>query len=91
MAFTVSQAFNASAECADAINFPHLRVLSVAQGGASTPQSDLQPLRLPWARTSAVSVCGGDFDHISAVGYFFARDLHRALGGTGGMPVDAFC
>lgn len=87
-AFTVSQAYNASAECAAAAAFTNLRVFSVAQGGSASPQTDFGPqgVRLPWSRVSAGTICGGDFDYLSAVGYFFARDLHVALG-TGAMPV----
>lgn len=88
MAFTVAQSYNASAECAAASSFTNLRVMSVTQGGAPTPQKDFGPygIRLPWSRASAQTVCGGDFDYVSAVGYFFARDLHLALG-TAAMPV----
>ena len=88
MAFAVSQSYNATAECAAASSFPNLRVMSVTQGGSPTPQPDFGPygIRLPWARASAQTVCGGDFDYISAVGFFFARDLHVALG-TATMPV----
>lgn len=76
----MSQAFNATAECAAAGDFPNLRVMSLSQIGADTPQFDLGTVRLPWSRASSDSICGGDFDHTSAVGYFFARDLHKALG-----------
>ena len=88
MAFTVAQSYNATAECAAASAFPNLRVMSVTQGGADSPQPDFGPygVRLPWARASAQTVCGGDFDYTSAVGYFFARNVHEALG-TGAMPV----
>ena len=88
VAFTVAQAYNATAECAAASSFPNLRVMSVAQGGSPAPQPDFGPygIRLPWSRASAQTVCGGDFDYVSAVGYFFARDLHVALG-TATMPI----
>ena len=56
------------------------------QGGSDEPNRDFAHVRLPWARASAQSLCGGDFDVTSAVGYFFARDLHLALG-VATMPV----
>ena len=88
MAFTVAQSYNATAECAAASSFPNLRVMSVTQGGSPTPQPDFGPygIRLPWSRASAQTICGGDFDFISAVGFYFARDLHVALG-TSSMPI----
>jgi len=91
MAFTVAQSHNASAECAAASSFPNLRVMSVTQGGSPTPQPDFGPygIRLPWSRASAQTVCGGDFDYLSAVGYFFARDLHLALGIPVGLIVSS--
>ena len=45
----------------------------------------LEQVRMPWAVSSPGSICGFDFDYTSAVGYFFARDLHLALGRS--MPV----
>lgn len=87
-AFTVAQSVNASAECAAAASFTRLRVMSVTQGGSPVPLADLGPegVRLPWSRASAATVCGGDFDYVSAVGWFFARDLQLALGAEA-MPV----
>ena len=79
-AFATSQSFNATAECA-AANFSNIRVMTVAQGGSAVPHSDFGPsgIRAKWARATPESICGGgDFDYTSAVGYFFARDLHLA-------------
>jgi sialate O-acetylesterase len=79
-AFATSQAFNATAECA-AANYSNIRVMTVAQGGSAEPHTDFGPngIRAKWARATPLSICGGgDFDYTSAVGYFFARDLHLA-------------
>lgn len=85
---TVSQVFNATAECAATPN-PLLRVMSVTQAGSPAPLADFDPawgIRLRWARAAPDTICGGDFDYTSAVGYFFARDLFAALNAKGGAP-----
>lgn len=55
--------------------------MTVAQGGSAVPHNDFGPsgIRAKWSRATPESICGGgDFDYTSAVGYFFARDLHLA-------------
>jgi hypothetical protein len=83
MAFTVKQAFNASAECAAAAAWPALRVMTVAQTSSPTPVPDFGPggVRQAWAPSSPEAVCGGgDFDYFTAVGWFFGRELAAARG-----------
>ena len=88
MAFSVSQAFNASAECAASASFPSLRLFTVAQNFAWGKYHTGEPrdfnasgVRQPWSVASPASVCGGgDFDYFSAVAYFFCRDLQAKLG-----------
>eukprot|EP00854_Cymbomonas_tetramitiformis_P019252 gene19252-23014_t len=87
MAFTVAQAFNATAECA-AAEHPQLRLFTVATNfdwhrghPGVAPDFNASGVRQPWSVASPDSVCGGgDFDFFSAVAYFFCRDLQaRAL------------
>ena len=88
MAFSVSQAFNASAECAASASFPSLRLFTVAQNFEWGKYHTGEPrdfnasgVRQPWSVASPASVCGGgDFDYFSAVAYFFCRDLQAKLG-----------
>ena len=84
MQFSVSAALNASAEIADSINHPLIRVFTVGQRGG---MSDTAPLReftaieQNWTAASPASIGGGgDFGFFSATCYFFARELQRALG-----------
>jgi sialate O-acetylesterase len=88
MAFAVTQAFNHSAECAAAASFPSLRLFTVAVNfdwqkfHKGEPRDFNQSgVRQQWSVSSHDSVCaGGDFDHFSAVGFFFCRELQEKLG-----------
>ena len=62
-------------------NDPQLRILKVNNRGSQTPQKDIDGY---WTLTNEDSV--KDF---SAVGYYFARDLRRALGVPVGLIVNA--
>ncbi len=85
-AFTLDQAFNASAECADAANYPTLRIFTVAQLESNVTLDDLDPatgIWQPWASVADPGVAcrpGFDFYSNSAVGFFFGRALVRKLG-----------
>jgi len=80
---------NADQEVA-AGNYPRLRLFIVRKAVAGRPQTDVQG---QWVVASPETV--GDF---SAVGYFFGRDLHRALtvpvgmidSSWGGTPAEAW-
>jgi len=89
MAFTVGQANRAREEMASA-RFPLIREFKVAQVVAAEPQETLGG---EWKTATPESVGG-----FTAVGYFFARDLHRKLGvpiglinsSRGATPVEAW-
>jgi sialate O-acetylesterase len=71
MAFTLSKASNA-AEAIAASADPQLRLLTVPRAHGDTPLDDIDAR---W------QVCGPETaPEFSAVGYFFGRDLRRALG-----------
>eukprot|EP00050_Salpingoeca_kvevrii_P022110 m.121236 g.121236 ORF g.121236 m.121236 type:complete len:810 (+) comp9600_c0_seq5:87-2516(+) len=104
MEFSVNDAFNASAEIADSINYPNLRLFTVAKAVADEPQYDCtSKSNYTWAVSAPsafVGVGGAAFSWFSATCYFFGRDVYRALGGKvpiglvasdwGGQRVEAF-
>ena len=102
MEMTVPAVFNAAAEIEDSINYPNLRLLSVARKTADTPQVDA-PLRADyaWGRSGPHQINGTDaFNFFSATCYFFGRELYTSLDGKipiglvsstwGGQRVEAF-
>ena len=83
MCFNVPQAFNGSAEVIASGAFPRVRVMTADHTHADTPAQDLGGLLQPWARASPSSIGGdGNFTFTSAVGFFTARDLYEAQGGS---------
>jgi sialate O-acetylesterase len=90
MEFRVQDGQNARQEIAQA-NYPQIRTFTVAQRPALTEQSDCEG---KWEVCSPATVGEG----FSAVAYFFARDLHRALGvpvgiintSWGGTPAESW-
>ncbi len=89
MAWSVKKSDRAQEEIAGA-NFPQIRVFTTARVVSEAPTDVLNGA---WEPASPSTV--GDF---TAVGYFFARDLHRKLGvpigivnsSWGGSPVEAW-
>ena len=89
MAWTFSRAHNAAKEAPKA-TYPKIRMFTVKQTIAVTPRQN--PVG-SWVECSPQTV-----NRFSAVGYFFARDLHRKLGvpvgiihsSWGGTPAEAW-
>ena len=81
MAMRVSNCLNVREETA-AADYPKVRVFTVANRAAEAPAGDL---RGRWTVCSPQQV--GSF---SAVGYFFARDLHKTLDVPVGIIVSAW-
>jgi sialate O-acetylesterase len=81
---------NSRAELA-AANYPLIRQIDIERAVATAPAADVKPVA--WKLASPETV--GKF---TAVGYFFARDIHRALGVPvgiilscwGGTPVESW-
>lgn len=88
MAFSVKQAFNHTAECADAATWKHIRLFTVAVNAdwhkyhAGEPADfNVSGIRQQWSVASPDSVCGGgDFDFFSAAAYFFCRNVQQSQG-----------
>lgn len=89
MAWPVERAANPEQEISQA-NYPLIRFFTVRQKVAQEPQSEVEGT---WEVCSPQTV-----GHFSAVGYFFARELHRTLGvpvgminsSWGGTPAEAW-
>jgi len=89
MEWPVSKAANAQIEVGVA-DFPQIRMFTVKRAVADGPRLDVTGA---WKKCSPETV--GDF---SAVGYFFARELHRKIGvpigvihtSWGGTPAEAW-
>lgn len=83
MQFTVSMVNNASAEIADSIHYPLMRVFSVAQKASLTPLYDVKS-KAPyqWGVSSPAVIGGPDWQYFSASCYFFGRTLYQQLAGS---------
>ena len=83
MQFALAGALNATAEIADSVNHPLIRVFTVGQSGSfsdAAPLRDFETLEQNWSVASPATVGTGDFGVFSAVCYLFARGLQEALG-----------
>ncbi len=72
MAWTVANSNDAAAEIS-AANYPQIRILTVPQKIAATPQTDFAA-KVAWQAASPQSI-----PNFSAVGYFFGREVQQAL------------
>jgi sialate O-acetylesterase len=90
MQWAVNQSADAEREIAEA-NYPKIRLFSVPRTVADIPQDSVVGA---WAECSPQTVPG-----FSAVGYFFGREIHKALKGVpvglihsswGGTPAEAW-
>ena len=83
MQFSLSAAFNATAEIADSINHPLIRLFTVGQGGGmrdTEPLREFTSIEQTWSVASPASVGNGDFSYFSALCYLFGREVQTALG-----------
>ena len=89
MEWAVSNVTNVQQEIAEA-NYPALRMFTVKKGVADEPQTEASG---QWQEANPANVA-----RFSAVGYFFARELHKTLGvpigvihtSWGGTPAQAW-
>lgn len=85
MAMSVNNVFDAYAEIQDSINYPNIRMYSINNTVAYTPQYDgISKANYRWGVSGPASfqpVMGLQFSWFSATCYFFGRDLYKALDG----------
>ncbi|XP_046574662.1 sialate O-acetylesterase-like isoform X2 [Haliotis rubra] len=79
MQFTLSMAFNATEEEAEAVNYPNIRVFTVALGGSPVEEYDLLNISQPWSVPSADTVAGSDVSGFSAVCWLYVKYLSSHL------------
>ena len=104
MEFSTNDAFNSSEEIADSANYAGLRLYTIKDTAADTPQLDgVSKANYTWSTagpSAFVPPTGAAFSYFSATCYFFGRDLYRSLGGKvpiglvasdwGGQKVECF-
>ena len=88
MEFSLINAFNASEEIADSINYPGIRMFTAAKVVANTPQFDVGSKQgaagvfanSSWAVSSPAAFSPVGFSWFSAVCFLTGRDIYKALG-----------
>ena len=78
MRFPVSAMFNGSVEIANANNYPKVRLFTLVDTQASTPQEELVNTGMPWSVASNITLTSG---YVSAVCWLYGRMIHEALDG----------
>jgi sialate O-acetylesterase len=78
MQFSVSGMFNASVEIANANNYPKIRLFTVSDTQATTPQEEIITIAMQWSVASSITVGSG---YTSAVCWLYGRMVHEGLGG----------
>ncbi|BFZ09711.1 hypothetical protein BsWGS_12749 [Bradybaena similaris] len=98
MQFTTIQMLNGAAEIADAHNYPHIRIMTVAEVASATPLADLKEIQQNWTTPDNASVGGPAWAYFSAVCWLYGKAIHKELGypiglvatDWGGTPVEAW-
>lgn len=106
MEMTIGAVYDSKKEVADAINYPNIRLATVAKATSDIPMEDASsPTYYTWARSSPQAVTGNASDDkwdavFSATCYFFGRELYQSMNGSvpiglvvsswGGQKVETF-
>lgn len=77
MQFTMSMVNNASAELADAINYPNIRVFTVGQVTSDVPLADLKSVEQTWSIPNKDTIGGKDWSYFSAVCWLYGKRLYQ--------------
>jgi sialate O-acetylesterase len=78
MQFSVSGMFNGSVEIENAYKYPKVRLFTLADAQAYTPQEEPLSIGLKWSVASNISVGSG---YTSAVCWLYGRMIQEGLGG----------
>jgi sialate O-acetylesterase len=78
MQFSVSGMFNASVEIANANNYPKIRLFTLVDRQAFTPQEEPLTIGMNWSVASNATVASG---YTSAVCWLYGRMVQEGLGG----------
>jgi hypothetical protein len=80
--------FTGNESVADSGNYPHLRLLSIANTASLAPLNDTQPAWTDgqaWVVSQPRYVGGCSWCFFSAVCYYYGRSLYRALNADGAV------
>jgi sialate O-acetylesterase len=78
MQFSVGGMYNASVEIENANKYPKIRLFTVSDTQATTPQEEILAIGLKWSVASNMTVGSG---YTSAVCWLYGRMVHEGLGG----------
>jgi len=102
MEMSVGGVFNKTAEISDSINYPNLRLFTVARAISDSPKTDLESkANYTWGKSGPDAMdATHEFSRFSAACYFFGREYYKSLGGKvpiglissswGGQNVETF-
>ncbi|XP_067675872.1 sialate O-acetylesterase-like [Haliotis asinina] len=98
MQFTVDKMFNGSAEVADAVNYPNIRLFDVSLMYYPVETLDLLSVNEGWVLPNKRSLADGTGVYFSAVCWLYGKYLYQELGypiglvdtSYGGTPVEAW-
>ena len=89
MQFTVDQLtdkYNVSAAVAESNNYPNIRVVTVTESWAHTPQTQFTvPPVSPWSVASSTTIGAGNWTATSAVCWFYGKKLYDVTGVPQGL------
>lgn len=77
MHFSVSEMFNASIEIQNANNYPKIRLFTVADTPAFTPQEEVINIGMKWSVASNMTLSNG---YVSAVCWLYGRMIQDSIG-----------
>ncbi|XP_064612448.1 sialate O-acetylesterase-like [Liolophura sinensis] len=90
MQFTVSMAYNSTAEITDAGNYPYIRVMTVGNTPSVHPETDLLSILQPWSVANRASIGGPKWNYFSALCWFYGTYLYRHRGYPIGLITSAW-
>lgn len=98
MQFTLDMVFNATEEVKDAVNYPYLRLFTVALKSSATQKYDLLEIEEKWSLPNKDTVGHSNWSYFSAVCWLYGKYLYQKLlypiglidTDWGGTPIEAW-